>query len=507
MGALYFFNAHFLSNAHPCQIDCTDLQGNETVTLLSVDAAFNYMKAQLFGDSASATRICASGSPEEARSIGAKVNGDFQMQDSWDRGVAKQTMLEALKKKFPPGGDLARELADTGKSRLALASQRDLTWGIGCSVVEGQLGMVWVGENLLGELLETVRGGLGGRRNQKRKEKRPMCKRKETGPICACSPLCPIEERPKEGVECEGCEMEFGCFKVAVAHEKGCPEYAQFLALEAQRVDAAVVAVGGAATVGAAAEEGQWSHMVKPSGKKPTIPDGGGSHGVREPRISTKGGTDIGQKRGATLATMSTGKKAKRTLATISTGDKPKSTALGVIPKEGIPKKVTLLHSKIDFKEGDSVRVPWGKKGKKRVNATVVKIDWDKGTKPVQVEFGSRETAWVTASCVEESTKPNQEELAAKAVQNYENSQHNKTNQAAIRPDKVSDMNCLSLALCSHSMVPGEVPNDPGSSCLLDVLLQQSCSVEQLPLHEQRVHLKDDSQTVNIASDNPVLGG
>ena len=328
--------------------------------------------------------------------------------------------------------------------------------------------------------------------------------------MCACSPLCPIE-----GVECEGCEMEFGCFKVAIAHEKGCADYVKFLALQTEGVDAAVDAAGRTATVVAAvaAQAATGSgrlHMVKPSGRAPRMSNlegGGGSHEVREPRISTKGGTDIGQKRGATLATMSTGKKAKRTLATISTGNKPKSTALGVIPKEGIPKKVTLLHSKIDFKEGDSVRVPWGKKGKKRVNATVVKIDWDKGTKPVQVEFGSRETAWVTASCVEESTKPNQEELAAKAVQNYQNSQHNKTNQAAIRPDKVSDMNCLSLALCSHSMVPGEVPNDPGSSCLLDVLLQQSCSVEQLPLHEQRVHLKDDSQTVNIASDNPVLGG
>ena len=96
--------------------------------------------------------------------------------------------------------------------------------------------------------------------------------------------------------------MEFGCFSVAVEHEEGCPEYAQFLALEAGHVDAAVDAVGDLAPVGAAAGGGPWSHMVKPSGKAPTIPDGEGPDVVQQPRISTKGGTLVGQKREATLA-------------------------------------------------------------------------------------------------------------------------------------------------------------------------------------------------------------
>jgi ribA/ribD-fused uncharacterized protein len=131
VGALYFFNAHFLSNAHPCHIDCRDLQGDGTVALFSVDVAFNYMKAQFFDDWVSASRILASESPEEARSIGAKVSGDFATLDRWDRRVAKETMLLALQQKFLRGGDLASQLAGTGRCQLALASQADLIWGIG----------------------------------------------------------------------------------------------------------------------------------------------------------------------------------------------------------------------------------------------------------------------------------------------------------------------------------------------------------------------------------------
>ena len=89
------------------------------------------------------------------------------------------------------------------------------------------------------------------------------------------------------------------------------------------------------------------------------------------------------------------------------------------------------------------------------MNATVVEIDWAKGAKPVQVEFGSGEAAWVATPCVEGSTEPNREELAVKAAQIYQNSQHNKTNEAPIGPDKVGGMNCPSLALCSHSTAPG----------------------------------------------------
>ena len=126
-------------------------------------------------------------------------------------------MLLALQKKFLPGGDLASDLAEIGQCPLTLASQADLVWGIGCSVLEGKLGKVWVGQNLLGELLQTVWQGLGGRRRHKRKN---------AGPMCACSPLCPIDERPKEGIECEGCKMAFGCFSVAIEHEQACAEYA-----------------------------------------------------------------------------------------------------------------------------------------------------------------------------------------------------------------------------------------------------------------------------------------
>ena len=91
--------------------------------------------------------------------------------------------------------------------------------------------------------------------------------------MCGCSPLCPIDERPEEGVECEGCKMEFGCFSVAIKHEEACPAYAHFLADQAQQVYAAVDAATGAATVGAAVTGCELIHMVKPTGKTPSIRD------------------------------------------------------------------------------------------------------------------------------------------------------------------------------------------------------------------------------------------
>ena len=57
------------------------------------------------------------------------------------------------------------------------------------------------------------------------------------------------------------------------------------------------------------------------------------------------------------------------------------------------------MRAKIDFKGGDSVLVRWGKaadKKRRRIEtyeATVVEIDRDQGTKPVQVKFGTGETA------------------------------------------------------------------------------------------------------------------
>ena len=82
----------------------------------------------------------------------------------------------------------------------------------------------------------------------------------------------------------------------------------------------------------------------------------------------------------------------------------PRNTSLPATrqPKE----QKDRVHAKIDLKGGVSVLVRWDKAaGKKRhkietYEATVVEIDRAQGAKPVQVEFGTGETAWVTASCV-----------------------------------------------------------------------------------------------------------
>jgi hypothetical protein len=67
--------------------------------------------------------------------------------------------------------------------------------------------------------------------------------------------------------------MEFGCFSVAIEHEEACPAYPHFLADQAQQVDAAVDAAVGAATVGATATGGELTHIVKSTGKTPSIRD------------------------------------------------------------------------------------------------------------------------------------------------------------------------------------------------------------------------------------------
>ena len=154
MGALYFFNGHFLSNAHPCHIECRDLQGDGTVALFSVDAAFNYMKAQFFGDWDSASRILASESPAEASSLVVQSVVISLRRMDGIVGLTRRQCCWHYRRSFCRGGGLASELAETGQCPLALASQADLVWGIGCSVLEAELGMVWVGQNLLGELLQ-----------------------------------------------------------------------------------------------------------------------------------------------------------------------------------------------------------------------------------------------------------------------------------------------------------------------------------------------------------------
>ena len=209
------------------------------------------------------------------------ISADFGTQDGWDRRVEKAKMLLALQKKFLRGGGLVFKLALIGECPLALAPQNDLVWGIGCSVLEAELSMLWVGQNLLAKLLQEVRQGLRGRRRPKRGEATRMC---------GCSPLCPNGERPEEGVKCEGCTMEFDYFSVAIKHEEACPAYAHFLADQAQQVEATIDATTGAATVGAAATAGALTHMVKPTGKAPSIRDSGLQDGVREPRISRTGG-------------------------------------------------------------------------------------------------------------------------------------------------------------------------------------------------------------------------
>lgn len=116
-------------------------------------------KARLFGDIAMADRIMASDSPHEHKMMGARAAG-FE-QDRWDaHKVAIVTTGNIAK--FSQNAGLRRRLLDTGDAILAEANPKDFIWGIGLAE-DDPAALVparWQGQNLLGQILMSVRTGL-----------------------------------------------------------------------------------------------------------------------------------------------------------------------------------------------------------------------------------------------------------------------------------------------------------------------------------------------------------
>jgi ribA/ribD-fused uncharacterized protein len=116
-------------------------------------------KAWLFGDVAMAERIMKSGSPHEHKLMGGRVAG-FD-QEKWD--THKITIVTTGNRaKFGQNAGLRRRLLDTGDKILAEANPKDFIWGIGLGEDDPAAldPANWQGENLLGEILMTVRDEL-----------------------------------------------------------------------------------------------------------------------------------------------------------------------------------------------------------------------------------------------------------------------------------------------------------------------------------------------------------
>ncbi len=113
-------------------------------------------KARLFNDHAMAARIMASDSPHEHKMMGARVSG-FD-QETWDARKVDIVTTGNLAK-FGQNAGLRRRLLDTGDAILAEANPKDFIWGIGLSEDDPAAKDLarWQGQNLLGQILMSVR--------------------------------------------------------------------------------------------------------------------------------------------------------------------------------------------------------------------------------------------------------------------------------------------------------------------------------------------------------------
>jgi ribA/ribD-fused uncharacterized protein len=116
-------------------------------------------KARLFGDFAMASRILASNSAHEHKMMGGAVQAFDQHR--WDAAKV-DIVTEGNRAKFSQNAGLRRRLLDTGDAILAEANPKDFIWGIGLAETDPDALIVehWKGQNLLGQILMTVRGEL-----------------------------------------------------------------------------------------------------------------------------------------------------------------------------------------------------------------------------------------------------------------------------------------------------------------------------------------------------------
>lgn len=116
-------------------------------------------KALLFKDQSLFAKILATPSPKEQKHLGREVaNFDAKL---WDQNkFAIVWMANFLK--FSQHPDLKERLLNTGNKILAEASPVDLIWGIGFAAKDDEAldPAQWRGQNLLGEVLMSVRSAL-----------------------------------------------------------------------------------------------------------------------------------------------------------------------------------------------------------------------------------------------------------------------------------------------------------------------------------------------------------
>ena len=153
-----YFWGEFLSNWYPARF--TVATEGKTLEFFNSEQYFMYEKAKAFGDEEIAMRILFEGkNPKQAKSLGRKVKG--YSDEVWDK-MRYKVMLRANLLKYLQNKDLEKLLLNEefdGKN-FCEASPVDQVWGVGLSendpLIDDESN--WRGKNLLGKVLDEVRG-------------------------------------------------------------------------------------------------------------------------------------------------------------------------------------------------------------------------------------------------------------------------------------------------------------------------------------------------------------
>ncbi|NVE94531.1 NADAR family protein [Altererythrobacter lutimaris] len=116
-------------------------------------------KARLFGDDEALGKILEATDPAVQKAWGRKVKG-FD-QEKWEK-ARSEIVYRGSRAKFTTHRDLLQMLLDTEGTSLAEASPVDTIWGIGLAAdaKDASDRSKWLGQNLLGEILQNLRDEL-----------------------------------------------------------------------------------------------------------------------------------------------------------------------------------------------------------------------------------------------------------------------------------------------------------------------------------------------------------
>lgn len=115
-----------------------------------------YQKARLFGDDEIAEMILEEPRPNKQQELGRMIaNFNQNIWDKWKFSI----VLAGNILKFTQHADLKGRLLSTGNKILVEASPYDKIWGVGLSASDDRIldEKNWQGQNLLGQVLMTVR--------------------------------------------------------------------------------------------------------------------------------------------------------------------------------------------------------------------------------------------------------------------------------------------------------------------------------------------------------------